>query len=63
MLGYAQRPEKLESALELTRCHYNFMRPHRSLRFGKKLRTPAVQAGLATNKLSFRDVFMAAAWS
>ena len=32
--------------LELVRCHYNFVRPHRALRFGRETRTPAMQAGL-----------------
>ena len=37
---------------------YHFMRPHSSLKFGKEVRTPAIQAGLATKQLSFRDVFL-----
>jgi hypothetical protein len=35
------------------------MRPHSALRFGKATRTPAMQAGLATKRLTFRDIFTA----
>ena len=41
--------------------HYNFVRPHTALRFGKTVRTPAMQAGLAKKKLSFWDVFVSQA--
>ena len=37
--------------------YYNFVRPHMALKFGKTFRTPAMQAGLAKKKLSFREVF------
>jgi IS1 family transposase len=42
----AQCKRRLEDHLELLRCHYNFVRPHRALRFGQQVRTPAQQAGL-----------------
>ena len=38
-------------------AYYNFLRPHRALKLGKTIRTPAVQAGLAKRRLFFRDVF------
>ena len=44
--------------LELMRCHYNFLRPHSSLKFGRERRTPAQQAGLVSRRLSFRDVLV-----
>ncbi len=59
--AYARLPETLAGALELVRCHYNFVRPHMALRFGKVTRLPAMQAGLATRRLRFRDIFKAAA--
>ncbi len=31
-----------------------------TLRFGQEIRTPAMQAGLATRRLMFRDVFACA---
>ena len=43
--------------LELLRCHYNFVRPHRALRFGRDVRTPAVQAGLTKRPLTWRELF------
>ncbi len=54
---HARRKERLEDQLEIVRCHYNFLRPHRALKFGSEIRTPAMQAGLVTKRLTFRDVF------
>jgi transposase-like protein/IS1 family transposase len=56
---HSRDPERLNDQLELLRCHYNFLRPHRSLKFGKVTRTPAMQAGLVNRRLTFRQVFMA----
>ena len=44
--------------LELLRCHDNFVRPHGALQFGREVRTPAMQAGLATRRLTFREIFV-----
>ncbi len=57
-LSHARSKEKLEDHLELVRCHYNFVRPHRALRFGRETRTPAMQAGLTARRLTFREVFV-----
>ena len=43
---HARAKETLEDHLELLRCYYNFVRPHRALKFGRETRTPAMQAGL-----------------
>ena len=56
-LCYARRRERLEAHLELLRCYYNFVRPHRALKFGREVRTPAMQAGLTTRRLTFREIF------
>ena len=48
----------LEAHLELLRCYYNFVRPHGALTFGRETRTPAMQAGLATRRLTLRDIFV-----
>jgi transposase-like protein/IS1 family transposase len=56
---HARWKERLEDHLELLRCYYNFIRPHRALKFGSEIRTPAMQAGLVSKLLSFRDVFVA----
>ena len=54
---HARSEKQLENQIEILRCHYNFMRPHRALKFGTATRTPAMQAGLVRRRLSFRDVF------
>ena len=56
---HARRKRTLDDHLELFRCFYNFVRPHSALRFGKVTRTPAMQAGLAAKRFSFRDIFTA----
>ncbi len=57
-LSHARSKEKLEEHLEILRRHYNFVRPHGALKFGRETRTPAMQAGLATQRLTFREVFV-----
>jgi transposase-like protein/IS1 family transposase len=57
-LCHARRTQRLEDHLDLLRCHYNFLRPHRSLKFGREVRTPAMQAGLTKKRLTFRDIFL-----
>ena len=54
---HARRPEFLVGHMALLMAYYNFVRPHRALKFDKTLRTPAMQAGLTKRGLSFRDVF------
>jgi hypothetical protein len=56
---HARWKERLEDHLELLRCYYNFVRPHRALKFGPEIRTPAMQAGLLSKRLSFREVIVA----
>ncbi len=43
--------------LQLLRCYYNFLRPHWALKFGHLVRTPAMQAGLSRQRLTFREIF------
>ena len=58
-LAHARLRRGFEEHLELLRCHfYNFVRPHGALKFGCEIRTPAMQAGLATRRLTFREVFL-----
>ena len=54
---HARGADQLRSHVELVRCHYNFVRPHRALRFGRKTRTPAMQAGLVSTRLALSDIF------
>jgi len=56
--GHARYAEHLEDHMALLQCHYNFIRPHRSLKFGKERRTQAWQAGLVSRQLTFREVFL-----
>ena len=54
---HARWRERLEGHLELLRCYYNFVRPHRALKFGQVMRTPAMQAGLTGRRLTLRHIF------
>jgi len=54
---HARIKEHLENQLEIVRCHSNFLRAHRALQFGSETRTPAMQAGLVSRRVSFREVF------
>jgi hypothetical protein len=36
---------------------YNFVRPHRALKFAREVRTPARQAGLTRRTLTLREIF------
>ena len=56
-IAHSRWRPRLDDHIELLRCHYNFIRPHRALKFGSEIRTPAMQAGLMKKKLSFREVF------
>jgi IS1 family transposase len=56
--AHPRNQECLEENLHLVQFHYNFVRPHRGLRFGTELRTPAMQAGLTARALTFREVFL-----
>ena len=55
--NHARCPKKLAAHLELARCHYNFIRRHAGLRFGRDTRTPAMVAGLIQGVVTFRDIF------
>ena len=56
---HARGVDQLRGHVELLRCYYNFIRPHRALRFGRETRTPAMQAGLVSQRLALRDIFTA----
>ena len=56
---HARGAEQLRGHIELLRCYYNFVRPHRALQFGRETRTPAMQAGLVSQRLALRDIFTA----
>jgi hypothetical protein len=52
---HARWKKQLEDHLELFRCHNNFVRPHRALKFGREVTTPARQAGLTRRTLTLRE--------
>jgi len=56
--GHARYAEHLDDHMALLQCHYNFIRPHRSLKLGDQRRTPAWQVGLVSRQLSFREIFL-----
>ena len=56
-IAHCRRQERLDDHIELLRCHYNFVRTHRALKFGRKIRTPAMQARLSNRRLTFREIF------
>ena len=56
---HARGADQLRSHVELVGCHYNFVRPHSALRFGRETRTPAMQAGLVSTRLDLGDIFTA----
>jgi hypothetical protein len=55
--AHARCFRRLDEDLALVQCHYNFIRPHRALKFGSSCKTPAMQAGLMDRRLLFRDIF------
>ena len=55
---HASSHDQLENQLEIVRFHYNFLRPHRALKFGEEARTPAMQTGLLNRRFSFREIFL-----
>ena len=54
---YARDQRYLENHMALLMCYYNFVRRHGALKFEKETRTPGMQAGLVSKRLSFRDIF------
>jgi transposase-like protein len=54
--GRVRNPHRLAMRVELLRCHYNYIKPHLSLRFGTVTRTPAMQAKIFSKALSWRAV-------
>jgi IS1 family transposase len=61
--SHARSEAPLREHVELCRCHYNFLRPHRALRFGRETRTPAMQAGLVSGPLTWSHIFKAGSLS
>ena len=58
---HARGADQLRGHVDLLRCYYNFIRPHRALNFGRETRTPAMQAGLVNAPMTWSDIFTAPA--
>ena len=58
---HARGADQLRGHVDLLRCYYNFIRPHRALKFGRETRTPAMQAGLVSAPMLWGDIFTAPA--
>ena len=56
----ARKIESLQSALELVRLIYNYVRPHFALRTRRGHETPAMAAGITTRPLRLREIM---SWS
>ena len=57
----ARGADQLHGHVDLLRCSYNVIRPHRALKFGRETRTPAMQAGLVNAPMNWSDIFTAPA--
>ena len=58
---HARGADQLHGHVDLLRCSYNFIRPHRALKFGRETRTPAMQVGLVNAPMNWSDIFTAPA--
>ena len=58
---HARGADQLHGHVDLLRCYYNSIRPHRALKFGRETRTPAMQAGLVNAPMNWSDIFTAPA--
>ena len=58
---HARGADQLHGHVDLLRCSYNFIRPHRALQFGRETRTPAMHAGLVNAPMNGSDIFTAPA--
>ncbi len=58
---HARGADQLHGHVDLLRCSYNVIRPHRALKVGRETRTPAMQAGLVNAPMNWSDIFTAPA--
>ncbi len=54
--GFSTKVENLAHAVSLHYIHYNFGRPHQTLRLDGRKRTPAMAAGVADRVWSLTDI-------
>ena len=58
---HARGADQLHGHVDLLRCSYNVIRPHRALQCGRETRTPAMHAGLVNAPMNWSDIFTAPA--
>ena len=58
---HARGADQFHGHVDLLRCSYNVIRPHRALKCGRETRTPAMQAGLVNAPMNWSDIFTAPA--
>ena len=58
---HARGADQLHGHVDLLRCSYHVIRPHRALQCGRETRTPAMQAGLVNAPMNWSDIFTAPA--
>ena len=58
---HARGTDQLHGHVDLLRCSYRFIRPHRALQGGRETRTPAMHAGLVNAPMNWSDIFTAPA--
>ena len=59
MLGVPNDTPRERKRREMNAAEELAEQPHGALKFGREIRTPAMQAGLTTRRLTFRDIFLA----
>ena len=58
---HARGADQLHGHVDLLRCSYHVIRPHRALQCGRETRTPAMHAGLVNAPMNWSDIFTAPA--
>ena len=58
---HARGTDQIRGHVDLLRCYYNVIRPHRALQFGRETRTPAMHAGWVNAPMNWSDIFTAPA--
>ena len=58
---HARGTDQLRGHVDLLRRYYNFIRPHRALKFARETRPPAMEAGLVSAPMTWSDIFTAPA--
>ncbi len=60
-MGWTTSPEQVDNFEwnSWTTSPEYAVRTHRALKFGREVRTPAMQAGLVSKRLSLREIFLA----